>query len=753
MPTQYSQPIGPSQPIGRTTQGQPVFPEGLSKAGEGYKPPNWYPAGGGSAIPSSSVTPASSSAKVEQPKIEKPVVVTQTPTPLTPQQSYQQSALAKEQAVYAQAGLVPPTMAQKREFYGETTNLTADQRAYYGKVMSGEITLKEAKVTKTEKDVSLNPILNLVSPAKQGILPVTKVQGGYEVQTKYGGKSYAEPKQSLTEKVFSAISGVSRNIIYGPEKLQPRLTELGEKLPPKAQERLKSLSFMGPGFILGNVINVPSKNLVQPKITFVAQKEVSKSGEETLKVITGTRFSPKDVGVSVSKEKILPLGKEGTSFSIGAGISKTKVGNKETLTRFLTGGKSQELGKAKIVTKNINKVDKSFVTSVSKQIDRQSFLGKGLAKELQKVSNGKIVETTPDLIRSNVLGVFKENPDGSFNFIGSSSPLMRVYKSGKVTFTAKDLNIQGKIIQVIDEKGFTKVIPVKSLSPELKQSLANQLSAVIKKAKVESPKITTPKTIISPLYNVPSYLGGGTSLNPEAESKQTGFSLITGMSVKEQPQVIARSPVSLVITTEKPKVREKQEQQSFISFAIPQVTTLVTKQGESQKETQKVIDILGSASSQISRQQQVTRQVQRVTPRETPSRPTRPITPFLPRPTLKKGSTPTNKQILGEMFEVYGKRFGKDIKLFETESEIKARQKLKGFLGTTLGRSGFIEKGGKRINVNLGLGFRPSKREVGRVVQEAKFSLGSSGEKQEIQLFKSIKRKSKKRKKKFNLWD
>ena len=56
MPIQYKAPIGPSQPTGRDTQGNPTFSPGLSKSGEGYKPPQWFPSGGGSAIPSSAVS-------------------------------------------------------------------------------------------------------------------------------------------------------------------------------------------------------------------------------------------------------------------------------------------------------------------------------------------------------------------------------------------------------------------------------------------------------------------------------------------------------------------------------------------------------------------------------------------------------------------------------------------------------------------------------------------------------------------------
>ena len=93
---------------------------------------------------------------------------------------------------------------------------------------------------------------------------------------------------------------------------------------------------------------------------------------------------------------------------------------------------------------------------------------------------------------------------------------------------------------------------------------------------------------------------------------------------------------------------------------------------------------------------------------------------------LKKG--------LGEenIFRVFGRRFGQDIQIGEGE----AKEKLKSFLKKTLGRSGQIKKGGEALEFkNLGFGneFRSAKKDITRIVQKAKFSLGTGSEVLEIQ--------------------
>lgn len=96
-------------------------------------------------------------------------------------------------------------------------------------------------------------------------------------------------------------------------------------------------------------------------------------------------------------------------------------------------------------------------------------------------------------------------------------------------------------------------------------------------------------------------------------------------------------------------------------------------------------------------------------------------------------------------FDVFGKRFGKDILLKKTKSKREAVKELEGFLTKTLGASGKIFEDGKALDfedTGLDMRFKPAKRDVTRIVQKSKFRLGSFGERREIQRAK--KRKGKK---------
>lgn len=120
-----------------------------------------------------------------------------------------------------------------------------------------------------------------------------------------------------------------------------------------------------------------------------------------------------------------------------------------------------------------------------------------------------------------------------------------------------------------------------------------------------------------------------------------------------------------------------------------------------------------------------------------------------------KGRTFTKKQVDDAIFTVFGKRFGKDIGIGVAETQKGAEKILKGFLKSTLGRSGQIFKDGKPLEFkdlkSFGNEFRPSKKSEKRIVQKAKFSLGTGGEVKEIQYFKKTS-KSSKRKKSKNLF-
>jgi len=94
-----------------------------------------------------------------------------------------------------------------------------------------------------------------------------------------------------------------------------------------------------------------------------------------------------------------------------------------------------------------------------------------------------------------------------------------------------------------------------------------------------------------------------------------------------------------------------------------------------------------------------------------------------------------NKKAQEELFKIFGKRYGKFKELGTAKTKEEAKKKFLKFQVGTLGRSAFIEKGGKKLSIKeLGLNqrFRPSKELRGVIVQKKTNALGTFGERKEI---------------------
>ena len=88
----------------------------------------------------------------------------------------------------------------------------------------------------------------------------------------------------------------------------------------------------------------------------------------------------------------------------------------------------------------------------------------------------------------------------------------------------------------------------------------------------------------------------------------------------------------------------------------------------------------------------------------------------------------------GEVYVVFARVYGEDTMIGSAYSLEEAKDILRNYLTSNLRASGFVKKKGgeDKLDVFLGFGFRPSKRERGRVVQESWFRLGSQWERSEI---------------------
>jgi hypothetical protein len=187
---------------------------------------------------------------------------------------------------------------------------------------------------------------------------------------------------------------------------------------------------------------------------------------------------------------------------------------------------------------------------------------------------------------------------------------------------------------------------------------------------------------------------------------------------------------------ERMKAETKAEEQEKFAFSLGQsplegLTPLET-QAQREKQRQKAIQ------RELQKERQLQSELLIIKQRTKQKQPT--PTPTIPKIPIWFPTTPIKSQIdiekiksaIGKI-KVFGKRYGKHKLLGEFVTEPEAARKLKGFLTETLGASGYVEKAGRKIRLNLGLGFRPSKRDIFRVVQERRYRLGTQSERKEIQ--------------------
>jgi len=182
-------------------------------------------------------------------------------------------------------------------------------------------------------------------------------------------------------------------------------------------------------------------------------------------------------------------------------------------------------------------------------------------------------------------------------------------------------------------------------------------------------------------------------------------------------------------------------------FVEPQLSVPRFEAIEIPKEVQKERVLLstktGFQTKQVTKQKQIQQPIIQPQPQPQPP-PPKPPKPK-PKPLDLEERTPKKKEkgdLLKKEFEVYGRRYGKDVSIGEFETKKKAKRAFIEFAKGTLGRSGYIKKSGEKIpfeKLNFGREFRPSKKSRTRLVQKAKYSLGTPSEVREI---KSARRKA-----------
>ena len=302
---------------------------------------------------------------------------------------------------------------------------------------------------------------------------------------------------------------------------------------------------------------------------------------------------------------------------------------------------------------------------------------------------------------------------------------------GKLKQVTKQITKQ----QLNKPSGFAQVFAqTKTTTP--KSSMLPMVSATDLITKTEAPS----KTLGENMFSATAPTGKIESLSID-KTKDLGvmssrFDILT--KVEEKVQTIQKPIITI-------KTKQETKQQTNKEQILSQVTKQNQELLQQPKQEQSLLQKQNQLQLQLQKQIQLQKLKTKLTSRF--KQPTKQPTKFKTPPPppiifdLGKALSKVKKISESETFEVFGKRFGKDIKLLETTSPERAEEKALEFLKGTLGRSAKITKGGKALEfkalkLSRNIEFRPAKRESTRIVQKAKYSLGTGAEVKEIQYFK-----------------
>jgi hypothetical protein len=387
---------------------------------------------------------------------------------------------------------------------------------------------------------------------------------------------------------------------------------------------------------------------------------------------------------------------------------------------------------------------------------------------------GKKVGVSNKWVRSDTIGVLyprattidglkltQSVPD-EFVFLGSSSPRLRIYRTGETSLVGqRDIKglIKFKDVDKIDDAFKSQIFKpnVKTGRLELKEEFVSEIVKTLppKTAKIipDTPKTSTGGiTQIFKTETFPTIVGGtgkqseftgrgglvfelesspNMLLRPDTKVQTEIRTMalpdsriqIKQLELFAQPQKILESEKVLqldkVLQQDKILQNQKimQEQKILQAQKVLQLSKVL--QAEKVLQAQKSIGILKSTTK----------------PRQREALPKK-IIPFSLGDSSVRGLINRVKSE-PSFFEAFGRRKGKDISLGKFRGQEEAERKLKGFLTGTLGASGKIKADGRELDVKaLSISrspmFRESKADRTRIVQKREFRLGTFGEKSEI---------------------
>jgi len=339
----------------------------------------------------------------------------------------------------------------------------------------------------------------------------------------------------------------------------------------------------------------------------------------------------------------------------------------------------------KILKKDVIKEQKLFDKVLKQQL---------AAKEVPKKVVKEVTEESPKLI---ILGEQGSGQQVVSKFVGPSG-----LPDDAVTFIAQDL---------------PQKVVVQPTSQFLVQAPTSEISSIplVFDAKL-SGKVLPVGGLIAPAVGTLELQQQPTlQLQPQLQLEQQR--ILQKQQLTQQPVLQSQPQLQLEQQLIQQKVLQKQQVLQKVKLKLQQ------KQKQEQVIQQQFQQIL-------QKQQPKLKEKMKFTP-----------PPIVPPTTSLGKALKKVKEMKKDSFEVFVKKFGEDVSVGFYPTKQKAKEELITKLKSTIRAGGFIEKEGKKIPFGelgiLGGEFRPSKKDIFRVIQRKEKRLGMRGETSELQYFRT----------------
>lgn len=529
---------------------------------------------------------------------------------------------------------------------------------------------------------------------------------------------YRSELQQKTGQILS-IGATALSATPGAIIAAPAITRLGQarevaqtefgKLNQAPVEWISTVDKNTGNIILGGT---QSTKTLTREFSVTGNLKATESGKIFLPEATGTS---KIYGtIKVGKENLGILG--GQSFETGAASGSRFVGDLggmefyKTLTKTTTLPKFQTYG---LFGKNLGA--KSF----EQQINKNLVYGGDIEKQFTLGNLAKLPKA----------------PEG--------------FAEQYLSFSPNDLGF-------ILTKG--RETPIRlNLPSNLKRTPLDRTFAQQEISAVNIPKVSPPKMILKSRTpyeeNLPLIVGGkggaGSIYTGTGQYERTEGELAPFISAKGETKEISGIFPAVKNPVLSPTKTESKLNIKLRNIFLPRQKSIqspIESLGNISQERLlfKLSNALETKRGQRLNQENILRNPSRQSPRTSS-----PKIPTFKFPNIYLPSEKLTGKTSGNLFEIFGRRYGKDIFLGTEKTSVAASLKLKSFLKNTLGASGYLTESGKPFRPYLGFEFAPSKKESFRIVQKRRYRLGTGSELSEILSAKKNKRTNGKKKRGF----